>query len=326
LYLTNALTMQRKVFGDANPITLNTHRTVAMVLEAQGRLSEAEDMHREILALWRANGKIQAPVAEIELENLAHLLMVENKYDDAEKLLNETLTPEFKKNPTSGTLLALRSDLKARNCRWNEAEADIALASDLQPLRVERYAKLAALLIQTDDLPGYERLRKKLLELFSDTTDIYAADQAAKACLFSPAPEGNLPVLARLADLPVKAGAGDSGAMPYFEVCKALSEYRQGHFAAAADWAQRPLKTTAIYAQGQSYAVLAMALWQQGEKDQARYMLELGNTVTARIYPVRYQDDPEDAWAAWLFARISLDEATALIRTNPTTYGNATRP
>ena len=325
-FLTQALSMQRKLLGNAHPTTLNTARTLATVLQAQGKLTESEAMHREILGLWRANGKIQTPIAAIELEDLTRVLMAERKFGDAERLLDEMLTPEFKENPIAGSLLALRCDLKARGCQWKEAEADAVLASELHPLRAERYAKLAALLIQTHHRPAYERLREKLLGLFANTTNVYAADQVAKACLFLPPPEAELPRLARLADIPVTFGAGDSGAMPYFQVCKALSEYREGHFASAADWAQRTVKTTAIYAQGQAYAVLAMACWRQGEKERARSMLDLGNTVAARIHPARYNEDQEDSWAAWLFARISLDEATSLIRTDFASNGKSNKP
>ena len=151
-----------------------------------------------------------------------------------------------------------------------------------QPLKTERYAKLAALFIQTDHRPAYEQLRQKLLGMFANTSNIYAADQVAKACLFLAPGRGGL-----AGDRPLGQHSRDlrdwsSGAMPYFQVCKALSEYRQGHFAQALDWAQRTTKTTAIYAQGQAYAVLAMACWRQGEKDRARLMLGLGNTGAAR--------------------------------------------
>jgi hypothetical protein len=71
--------------------------------------------------------------------------------------------------------------------------------------------------------------------------------------------------------------------------------------------------------------VLAMACWRQGEKDRARSLLGLGNTVAARIHPIRFEEDPEDAWAAWLFGRISLDEATALIHTDETAHGDSNK-
>jgi serine/threonine protein kinase len=325
-FLTSALSLQRKLLGDANPTTLNTYRTVAMVSEAQGKLEESEAMHREILALWRANGQLHTPVAVLELEDLTHVLMIEKKFDDAEQLLDEMLTPEFKKNPITGNLLSYRRDLEARGGRWEGAAADASLATELQPLRSDRYSMLGGLLIRTGNRLAYERLRKNLLGMYGNTEDSFAADQVAKACLLFPPSDSDMPVIARLADIPLTFQAGDSGALPYFQVCKALSEYRQGHFAAATDWAQKTLKTTAIYAQGQAYGVLAMADWQLGRKDQARLNLELGNTVAARIHPIRYDEDPEYAWAAWLFARITLDEATALIHPDLTTNAAFNRP
>jgi serine/threonine protein kinase len=324
-FLTSALTMQRQLLGRAHPTTLNTFRTLARVLEAQDKLPEAEAMYREILALWRDNGMIQTPTAEIELEDLTHLLMVEKKYDDAEQLLDEMLTPDFEKNPIAGSLLVFRRDIKARTCQWKAAAADAVLANQLQPLRTERYAMLAALLIQTDR-PAYEKLRHKFLGMFANTSNYLTADQVAKACLFLPPAQADLPVIARLADLVVTEGSGDAGGLPYFQVCKALSEYRMGHFAEAAEWSQRTIKTTALQAQAQAYAVRAMACWRLGQKGQAQLMLDLGDTVAARIHPIRYDEDPDSAWAAWLFGRILLDEATALIHPDSTNKASDNKP
>ena len=46
-------------------------------------------------------------------------------------ILNETLTPEFEKSQISGSLLALRRDLRARDCQWASAEADAAPPGEL---------------------------------------------------------------------------------------------------------------------------------------------------------------------------------------------------
>jgi hypothetical protein len=106
----------------------------------------------------------------------------------------------------------------------------------------------------------------------------------------------------------------DDWAMPFFQVCKALSEYRQGHFPDAAEWAQAALKRSDVaYLQAYAYAVLAMADWQLGEKGAAREMLAKGNTLTPNIFPGREAEDKGAAWSGWIFARISLDEATALV-------------
>jgi hypothetical protein len=135
----------------------------------------------------------------------------------------------------------------------------------------------------------------------------------AKACLFLPPSEADLPVIGHLADTTVTQGIGDSGAMPFFQVCKALSEYRQGHFTEAVEWAQKSVKSPRIEAREHAYAVLAMADWQLGKKDEARAMLAKGDALAPSIMPPSIAEEPGNAWLAWLYARIQLDEATALV-------------
>src|SRR4030095_8538123 len=107
--------------------------------------------------------------------------------------------------------------------------------------------------------------------------------------------------------------AGNEGARPFFEICKALSEYRQGHFNEAAEWAQKSIGSGSEEAQGHAYGVLAMADWQLGKKDEARGMIANGEKLAPTVMPASVAEDMGDAWLAWLYARIQLDEATALI-------------
>jgi hypothetical protein len=60
--------------------------------------------------------------------------------------------------------------------------------------------------------------------------------------------------------------------------------------------------------------VLAMAYWQLGQKEKAREMLAKGETLAPRMTSAKGAVDLEDSWVAWIFARVSLDEATALIQ------------
>jgi len=220
--------------------------------------------------------------------------------------------------------LALRVDLKARRGQWQEAATDAALSLEHDPFHNSRFPMVAALLVKTHDRPEYEQLRTRLLTTYANTTNCYVADQVAKACLFLPASEADLKVIGHLADTAVTQGIGDQNAMPFFQTCKALSEYRQGRYAEAAAWAQKPLEIPRNYVHGHAYAVLAMAYWQIGEKDKARAMLAKGNTVAPLTMPVIATEDPGNAWLAWLYARIQLDEATALIQ--PGTTGDNKQP
>jgi len=261
-----------------------------------------------------------------ELENLTRVLLAQKKFGEAERLLDEELSPAVVRRPLSANLLARRVDFLSRRGRWPEAAADAALVFEHQPANSWVYAVLAALYVKSDNRPAYEQFCKKLLASFADTDNIYVADQVAKACLFLPSSEVDLQAAGHLADTTVARGAEDQYAMPFFQDCKALSEYRQGHFAEAVDWAQKPLKVSGIYVHGHAYAVAAMAYWQLGEKDQAREMLAKGDSLAPRLMPASIAEDPGNAWLAWLFARIQLDEAAALIKPGSTTENKSARP
>jgi tetratricopeptide (TPR) repeat protein len=307
-----ALAAWRKRGEDETPRALYTLSRLGSTLEAEGKLTESEQVRREILAVWRKRGENETPQALSELASLTRVLIAQKKFGDAEQLLDESLTPLVLEQPSSAELLALRVDLKARRGQWQEAAADAALAFEHQPSNA-RYSMVAALYVKTHNRPAYEQLCRRLLTTFGDTTNVYVADQVAKACLFLPSSELDLKVIDHLADVAVTHGIGDPGAMPFFQDCKALSEYRQGHYAEAVEWAQNPLKIPGIYVHEHAYAVLAMAYWRLGQNDEARAMLAKGDTLAPPVMPVRIAEDPANAWLAWLYARIQLDEATELI-------------
>jgi serine/threonine protein kinase len=317
-YLNEALSMQRKLLRADNIVLLDTQRSLGLTFEAEGKFPEAEKMHRAALIVWDKLGEDNIPQALSELECLSGVLMAQKKFGDAEVLLDEKLTPPIVMQPSSADLVILKAGLEARRGEWQEAAADFSHAFDLQPNNDDRYCLLAALLIKTSNYSAYEKLRQRILSIFSGTTNIFIADQVAKASLFLPPPAADLPVLSHLADITVTLGANNEGAMPFFEVCKALSEYRQGHFAEAAEWAEKTVKCPRADAQGFAYAVLAMADWQRGEKTEARDMLAKGETLEPLVMPQNVAKDSGDAWCGWLYDRIPLDEACALIQSGQT--------
>lgn len=312
--LSAAYSIQRKVLGPEDPDLFYTLRSLGLALESEGKLPDAEQTDRQALDIFLKQGDVENPQALSEVENLVRVLKSEKKFDDAERLLDQLLTPELAGKASSQRLLSLRADLRGHSGQWHEAADDAALAFKYQPTDRGLYAMLAALLLEAKEPSRYEQFCDTLLAQFGDTTNVYVADQVAKACLFQPGTRTNADVVYRLADLPVTQGAGDSMAMPYFEVCKALSEYRQGHYDKAVEWAQQPLKTEGNDSHGHAYAVLAMANWRLGRSAEARAMLARGDDLAPVSMPANIAEDPGSAWEAWLFARIQLDEATALIQ------------
>jgi len=322
-FLNGALSMQRKVLAEDNPNVLDTLHSLAQTLEEDGKLVQSEQIHREALALWRRRGESHYPQALAELGSLAHVLVAQKRLAEAEQVLDEALSEELIRTPLSADLLTLKAGIEGRRGEWQKASTDAIRAFENQPLSSGRYSLVAALLLKTQDLSGYEQFCKRIFATFGNTTNIFTADQVAKSCLFLPSSTVDLNSVGRLADTAVTLGAANDGAMPFFEICKALSEYRLGHFSEAAQWAGKSVDSRRKEAQGPAYGVLAMADWQLGNKGGAREMLAQGDALAPRNVPASTTTDMGDDWLAWLFARIQLDEAAALIETESPTGNNA---
>jgi serine/threonine protein kinase len=312
--LKAALSIQRKVLGEDHLDVLYTLRSLSWTLEAEGKLAEAETAQRGVLALWRKRGEGESPQAMSQLESLTRILIAQKKFAEAEQLLNEPLPPAFLQQPASAKLLTLRFDLKVRSGKWPEAATDAALAFEHQPSNHDRFSALAALLIKSGNRPAYEKLRTRLLATSGSTSNIFVADQVAKACLLLPPSEAELRVIGPLTELTMTRGAREAGALPFFQVCKALFEYREGHYSEAIEWARKPVQSANVQAHGQAYAIMAMAHWQRGEKTAARERLAQGEVQAPPTLPVQIAESRGNAWLGWLLARIQLDEAAALIR------------
>jgi tetratricopeptide (TPR) repeat protein len=321
-----AITMQRKMFGENSPEVLKSLRNVASTFESRKKYHEAEDTYRLALDGWRKRNESESVQGLYALESVARVLIAQKKSGEAEQLLEETLTPALVQQSNSVKLLNLRAKLKARRGQWQQAADDAALAFEYRPSDQKRYPVVAALLAKAQNRAAYEKLREKLLATRSETNSYFIADHVAKACLFLPCSEVDLKTIGRLADLPVTLGTEDKGAMPYFQICKALSEYRQGHFAQAVEWGQKTLDTSVTASHAHASAIVAMAYWKMEKKEEARATLAKGDLLAPPEMPARVAEDPGDAWLAWLYARIQLDEAAALIESGSAQRDGVNQP
>jgi len=307
----------RKLEGIEGQQSMFTLRSLGLALEAESKLPEAEAVHREALGVSRKNGN-QNPEALVDLERLVRVLVKEKKFGEAEQLLNEELTPEFVALPTSANLLIERFDIKGRRGRWVEAAADASLILDLLPTDHYRYHTLIALLAMANDTGAYEELCKRLLTKFANPTNPYVAERMVQDTLLLSNSWMDLNLADKLADTALAIGA-NAADLPYFQACKAMSTYRLGHYQEAVEWGERAARISVADAQAKAYAILAMAHWQLGQKDQAREALAKGDSLAPKFLPTNDAAELGESWIAWLMARISLDEATKLIQTGPTT-------
>jgi eukaryotic-like serine/threonine-protein kinase len=267
----------------------------------------------------------EAPQALAQLEALARDLIAEKKFGEAEQILDEALTPAFVSQPSSADVLDLRFNLMARRGRWQEAASDAALLLEYRPAEHYYYHALAPLLVMTHDRPAYEQLCRKIIAMFANATNAAVADRIAQDCLLLPDSGVDLHVVDKLADTAVTVGSGDT-LMPFFQTCKAMSNYRQGRFLEAIEWVKRPLEGPVVCAQAKACAILAMAQWRLGEKDPARATLAKGETLASGIFSVRDAGDLKEGWVAWLHTRVSLDEAAALVQPVSSSENESNKP
>jgi hypothetical protein len=229
------------------------------------------------------------------------------------------LTPAFITQPSSAGQLVQRVNLNARRGRWREATADAALALKSQPGDHYRYHTLAALMAMTGDRSGYEDVCQKLVTKFPSPSNPFIAERVAQDCLLLPNSGVDLKLIDNLADAAVRLGNADPS-LPYFQVCKAMSDYRLGRFSEAVDWAEKAVQSTRAEpeAKAKAFSVLAMANWQVGNKNAARAALVQGDSLAPVFFHEPDDSDLGESWVAWLIARISLDEAAKIIQTDST--------
>jgi serine/threonine protein kinase len=323
--MREAVASRRKRSGNDDLQTIYAIRSLAEAIEGQGKWAEAEALRREALLSWRKRSGNSDAQTLREFENLAKVLMRQKKFGETERLLEEALTPAIVSQPSSSNLLVQRVELMGRQGRWQEAAASATLVVEYQPTDHYRYHTLAMLLAITRNRPAYEMLCRKMLTTFTNSSNPYIDERIAKDCLFLPDSGVDLELVDKLADKAVSLGSGYSDA-PCFLTAKAMSTYRLGRFAESIQWAEKTLKSSLIYPNAHAYAILAMAYWKLGQKDLARMMLDKGDSLTPNILPSHQPVDLGDSWVAWLLARISLDEATALMQATPKRESNSQKP
>jgi tetratricopeptide (TPR) repeat protein len=309
-----ALTMLRRQFGNEHAYVAQSLTGLANVLEERSNLGEAECLLRESVAMYRKLRKPKDPDLVGSLYNLVAVLAREGKLDEGENLFSDLLTPAFFTQPESAQLLRQRGNLRARLGHWKAAAADFSRLVDFEPENHLAYHELAPLLVQSGDLQGYRLHCARELARFAGTSDPNAAERMAKDCLILADSGVDLSAVSALADTAVTAGK-DSNDLPWFQFCKGLAEYRQGHFTSAVGWVQKALAHAGVESNRDlaAYLVLALAQFRSEQVQEARLTLAEGIEIAERKLPKLGSGDLGDGWLDWIIAEVLMREAKALI-------------
>jgi tetratricopeptide (TPR) repeat protein len=324
-----ALDVWRTLSGTEHPDLARTLNNLGRVLLEEGKMTEAEVMIRDGLSIGRKLFGNEQPQMVSSLSTLAVLLLHERRFSEVDQLVRQDLIAASESDPKSLELVKWRGYLRVRRGQFAEAAADLALALKLNPADHELWHWLAPLLVQTGQIEGYREHCRKSAERFSATTYPLTAERIAKDCLLLPSSGVDLNTILQMTDNAIKADAGH-WAMPWFQVVKALAEYRQERFASAAERIQRTpflsedrgwiRRTT--YGEDEvdmfalpAYAVLAMAQFRLNQVTESRVALAKAWAIAEVKMPSLDRDsgDLGDSCVDWIIDNVLLNQAKALV-------------
>jgi eukaryotic-like serine/threonine-protein kinase len=258
----------------------------------------------------------------------AKFLLVRGKIEQADALVAGVSVVK----PSMETESVLRDlgNWHASNGEWAQAAArfNLLLEADLKDNSLEMTGDLllaGPIQIELGDVEGYERFRRAAVARFLDTTDPIAAERTLKISLLLPPDAADADLMKSLQKLSEVAANSIRGIKAAAEnmvawrcVSLGLMAYRQDDAAAARDWCRKCLAFSGDVPHNReatAHIIQAMACYKLGETDEALAELTLGKNLVAANTPRKFDEARNTLiWSDWLFARILLREAEALVK------------
>ncbi len=199
--------------------------------------------------------------------------------------------------------------------RWEKAASAFAGAAERAPGDMWSQYRLATLSFYLNDLESYRRACRAMLENFGETRNILFAERTAKACAIAPGFGGEAQKVIELANVAVTETEADP-AHNWFEVTKALVDYRAGRFGPAARMiVQSAPSNEGIHRDALAFSILAMAQYRLGQIDEAKIALANARHIIAAKLPDTDNGQTfNDDWHDWLHAQLLYREANELLQ------------
>jgi hypothetical protein len=288
---------------------------------------------RETAELARTNEFMLRQKAEIG-QNIARaaVLLRHEKVKEADDLLDgippASAQPSLESAETFNTL----GRWHAREGRWQKAaDRHSALVysitsvdeSDTDSISLP-LLRATASACEAGDLTAYENLRNVAIERFGKTRNSIVAEQVMKACLIMSADSHFLGRIEPLEALvmnthakTVARAAHERSFAAWREFVVALMEFRLGNLARSLEWVTKctatPGENTARDAM--AWTLRAMIWYRQGRAEEALAEVNsLRRNVNDRFAAIPgIFDRAEPQWQDWIYARLLLREADALM-------------
>ena len=141
-------------------------------------------------------------------------------------------------------LFRLRATLRSRIGHWTEATNDFLRANEIALDGEEFSFDSAIVLLKSGHIEEYRDVCHAYLAQVDRNRDFANADMAAKVALLLPVEGPDFELACALADYASTDTA--AGHLACVRLCKALAEYRRGHFESAVKWGERAIVAEGI--------------------------------------------------------------------------------
>lgn len=323
-----------------NQVTFLAGATVALALifglglSTWFWLQERQARQRAVIAEQQAQAaEVQQARLRMEAEDReritqAAFLISQGKLDEADDLVNKVsgLEPSLE----AESVLRDLGKWHVLNGQWTQAAQrfNLLLETDQKDNSwaiTEDLLSAGPIQIERGDTQGYERFRRAAIARYTGTTDPVFAERTLKICLLLPADEPVMKLLQPLYSVSAASLQGPPDRNDFMGswrcISVALMACRQGYAPTAKAWCQRCLlcDDQNLARMATAHIIEAMACCQLNEQDIARSELELARLPVDAQFAGGLQEGngAQGFWFDWLFARILLREADAMLKAHP---------
>jgi eukaryotic-like serine/threonine-protein kinase len=285
----------------------------------------------------RREADLRAQAEAKEQINQAAIYVSQSKFEEANEVLNQIKT--LPTQPSYDGVMAYRrvGEWLALQQRWAEAASRFYPLMEIDKMHGWQvvtldYQACGVLLAECGNRQRYEDFCKAAIDRFRSSSNGDMMGRILKTCLLFPPGESTLTDLAPMALVvdqyysPIPKERFPAWPTIYL----ALWEYRRGNYAAVDEWCRCGVdRSTHLLSLNATMKIIqAMADHQRGRtQEAAQELAPVRQTVAGRFETGPLQGDQQGSWYDWVFARILLREATAMIEPEgPGIPGEAAMP
>ncbi|HEU6448983.1 MAG TPA: serine/threonine-protein kinase [Verrucomicrobiae bacterium] len=286
-------------------------RQLAVAAEQQALIAEQQQ------------SQLRAQAENRERITQAAFLISQGKMEEADSVVSKVTAIEPSLEAES--VLRALGEWHAVKGRWAQAEErfNLLLKADQQDNSwaiTDDLLMAGPILIERDDLQGYERFRRAAIARRAGTTDPIFAERTLKICLLTPADEQVMKTLQPFEDVSSNSLQGRD-LKDFWDAWRcislALMAYRQDYNPTAKTWCDRCLSFNDgnIGRYATAHIIRAMACYKLDEITEAKSELLTGRNLVSDQFTKGLDQSNASIgfWYDWLFARILLREADSLI-------------